>query len=33
VNGQWYPDRVSNYLLRPWVDDRCKDLKPLPKGK
>jgi hypothetical protein len=33
VNGQWYPDKVDNYLLRPWADDRCKDLKPLPKDK
>ncbi len=31
VNGQWYPDRVNNYLLRPWADDRCKNFKPLPK--
>ncbi len=33
VNGQWYPDRVNQYLLRPWADDRCKDLKPLSQEK
>jgi hypothetical protein len=33
VNDQWYPDRVNHYLLRPWADDRCKNLKPLPKEK
>jgi len=33
VNGQWYPDRVNHYLLRPWADDRCRDIKPLPRGK
>jgi len=33
VNAQWYPDRVNHYLLRPWADDRCKGLKPLPREK
>jgi hypothetical protein len=33
VNGQWCPDRVNHCLLRPWADDRCKDLKPLPQDK
>jgi hypothetical protein len=31
VNGQWYPERVNHYLLRPWADERCRDIEPLPK--
>jgi hypothetical protein len=30
VNAQWYPDFVDHYLLRPWADDRCADMKPCP---
>ncbi len=28
INAQWYPDLVTQYLLRPWADERCSRLTP-----
>ncbi len=30
VNAQWYPHLTEQTLLRPWEDQRCSGLKPLP---
>jgi hypothetical protein len=30
VNAQWYSHLVDQYLLRPWADRRCKNIKPKP---
>jgi hypothetical protein len=30
VNAQWYPHLAEQTLLRPWADQRCSGLQPLP---
>ncbi|MDB6136131.1 MAG: hypothetical protein JWM59_4374 [Verrucomicrobiales bacterium] len=32
INAQWYPGTVEEYLLRPWSDERCRDIPPIQRG-